>query len=339
MHGFAVVLRRLAVAIPTVIGVIVIAFVLTRLLPGDPAVYFAGPAPTAAAIADLRAKLLLDRPLPVQFAAFARDLGHGNLGKSLVTGQAVSKDLMERLPATLELTLCALLMALLVAIPLGCFAALRRGSWVDHLCRLVSTAAVSVPAFFGGLLLVFVFYYLTDLAPPPLGRMDALGFPPPARTGFLTIDTLLAGDFKAFRDVLAHLVLPAIALALSALGPVARMTRASMLSVLSSEFMRAARTYDLPGAKLLFVYGLRNALLPVVTTAGMVFSFLISSNVVIEKVFAWPGVGSYALEALVASDYAAVQGFVLALALVYVALNVAIDVLYGFIDVRVRLAS
>jgi ABC-type dipeptide/oligopeptide/nickel transport system permease component len=332
-------LSRLVLRMPALAGVILVSFALTHLLPGDPAVYFAGAAPTPEAIADLRRTLLLDRPLYVQFFAYLGDLVHGNFGRSLVTGQSVVADLSMRLPATLELTIASITLALLIALPLGIVGARRKGSAVDHVCRLVSTSALAMPAFFTALLLMFLFYYLLGLAPAPLGRLAPMAFPPPERTGFLIIDAALARDWTVLRDAAAHLVLPAVALAIAGIGPLTRVTRGAMLAVLSSDFIRAARGFDLPRWKLIYVYALRNAMLPVLTTAGFVFSFMISANVVIEKVFSWPGIGSYALEALVASDYAAVQGFVLAVATLYVFINIAIDILYGVIDVRVRLGD
>jgi ABC-type dipeptide/oligopeptide/nickel transport system permease component len=335
----ATILRRLVLGLPALFGVVVVSFALTRLLPGDPAVYFAGAAPTPEAIADLRRTLLLDRPLFQQFAAYLGDLLHGNLGRSLVTGQPVLQDLSTRFPATLELTLTAVALALLIAVPLGVAGAMRKGSGIDHIARMVSTTALSLPSFFTGLLLVFVFYYLMGIAPAPLGRLAPMSFPPPERTGFMVLDAALARDWVASRDAAAHLLLPALALAIAGVGPLTRVTRSAMLAVLSSDFIRAARAYDLPRWKLVYAYALRNAMLPVLTTAGVVFSFLISANVVVEKVFSWPGIGSYALEALVASDYAAVQGFVLTVATLYVLINIAIDILYGIVDVRVRLGG
>jgi len=333
------ILRRLVLGLPVLFGVVVVSFALTRLLPGDPAVYFAGAAPTPEAIADLRRTLLLDRPLPQQFTAYLGDLLHGNLGRSLVTGQPVLQDLSMRFPATLELTLTAITLALLIAVPLGVAGAMRKNSGIDHIARVVSTIALSMPSFFTGLLLVFVFYYLLGVAPAPLGRLAPMGFPPPEHTGFMIVDAILSRDWAACRDAAAHLLLPALALAIAGVGPLTRVTRSAMLTVLSSDFIRAARTYDLPRWKLVYAYALRNAMLPVLTTAGVVFSFLISANVIVEKVFSWPGIGSYALEALAASDYAAVQGFVLAVATLYVLVNIAIDILYGIVDVRVRLGG
>ena len=227
----------------------------------------------------------------------------------------------------------------MVALPLGVLAATRPGSWIDHLCRTLTTAGVSLPIFFTGLLLVYVFYFLLGWAPAPLGRLDAYATAPAARSGFYLIDSALAGDPATFWASWKQLVLPAITLGLFAMAPIARMTRGAMLGVLGSDFVRTARASGLGRGTVLFVYAFRNAMLPVITTLGMVFSFLLGANVLVEKVFAWPGVGSYALEALIASDYAPVQGFVLTMATLYVVLNLAIDVLYGVVDPRVRLEA
>lgn len=329
--------KRLLGALPALIGVVIVTFVLTRALPGDPAAYFAGAAGTQEAVEEIRVRLGLDRSLPEQFLFYVRDLARGDWGTSLTTGQPVLTELATRLPASLELTLCGLLLAVLVAIPLGILAATRPGSWIDHLCRGVATAGVSLPTFFTGLLLAYIFYYLLGWAPAPLGRLDPYTASPEFVTGFYLIDSLIARDLETFAASVRQLALPAITLALFVLAPLARMTRASMLSVLSADFIRAARASGLAPTTILFTYAFRNALLPVLTTLGMVFSFLLGSNVLVEKVFAWPGIGSFAIEALVASDYAPVQGFVLAMALLYVLLNLLIDIAYGLIDPRARL--
>jgi len=333
------ILRRLATAAPGIVGVVVVTFLLNRALPGDPAAFFAGPAATQQAVEEIRVKLGLDKSLPEQFVIYLRDLTRGDLGRSLTTGQPVRADLVARLPASLELTACGLVFAIVVALPLGILAATRPGSWIDHLSRLLTTAGVSLPIFFTGLLLVYVFYYLLGWAPAPLGRLDAFSTPPKTVTGALLIDSLLAGSPQLFAAAAKQLVLPTLTLGVFALAPIARMTRAAMLGVLSSDFVRTARAAGLAPGTVLYTYALRNALLPVVTLLGMVFSFLLGANVVVEKVFAWPGVGSYALEALVASDYAPVQGFVLTMATLYVLLNLTIDVLYGVIDARVRIET
>ena len=333
------ILRRLAAALPGIVGVVVVTFLLNRALPGDPAAFFAGPAATREAVEEVRVKLGLDKSLPEQFVRYVRDLARGDLGRSLTTGQPVRADLLARLPASLELTACGLLFAVAVALPLGILSATRPGSWVDHLCRVTTTAGVSLPIFFTGLLLVYVFYYLLGWAPPPLGRLDAFSSPPPTVTGAFLIDSLVAGEGALFVAAAKQLVLPTLTLGVFALAPIARMTRAAMLGVLSSDFVRTARASGLAPATVLYTYAFRNALLPVVTLLGMVFSFLLGASVVVEKVFAWPGVGSYALEALIASDYAPVQGFVLVMASLYVGLNLVIDVLYGVIDARVRIEA
>jgi ABC-type dipeptide/oligopeptide/nickel transport system permease component len=333
------IVKRMAMAIPSLIGVVIVTFLLTRALPGDPAAYFAGPAATPAAIEEVRAKLGLDKPLITQFGHYVVDLGHGNLGTSLTTGQPVVSEIESRLPASAELTLLGLLVSILIAVPLGILAATKPNSIIDHTCRVIATLGVSLPVFFTGLILVYVFYYLLGWAPAPLGRLDVFFTPPPQVTGFYLIDSLIAGDFETFMAALKQLILPALTLGIFSLAPIARMTRASMLAVLSSDFVRTARASGLSSYTVIITYAFRNAMLPVITTLGMVFSFLLGANVLVEKVFAWPGIGSYAVEALLASDFAPVQGFVLTMAVMYVAINLAIDVLYGVIDPRVRLEA
>jgi len=331
--------ERLLTVIPALIGVVIVSFLLTRILPGDTAAYFAGPAATPQAIAEVKKQLGLDRPLPEQFARYVRDLAKGDLGQSLTTGQPVLSDLASRLPASAELTLFGLILAILIAVPLGVVAAVKQGSLIDHACRIVATAGVSLPVFFTGLILVYVFYFILKIAPAPLGRLDVFATAPTTVTGFYLIDSLVARDFETFRASLTQILLPGITLAIFSLAPIARITRASMLAVLSSEFIRTAQASGLSPATVIITYAFRNAMLPVVTTLGMVFSFLLGANVLVEKVFAWPGVGSYAVEALIASDFAPVQGFVLAMAILYVILNLLIDLTYGFIDPRVRIGA
>ena len=331
--------QRLLSALPNLAGVVVITFLLTRAIPGDPAAYFAGGAATQEAVEQVRKQLGLDRPLLEQFFRYVTNLAQGDLGLSLTTGQPVLNELMTRLPASLELVLLALLLACAIAIPLGVAAATRPGSWVDQVARVVTTAGVSLPTFFTGLLLSYVFYFLLGWAPSPLGRLDPLYSPPPLVTGLYLIDAALAGDRALWWASFKQLILPVLTMTIFVLAPIARMTRASMLAVLSSDFVRTARASGLSATTVLVRYALRNALLPVVTTLGMVFGFMIGSSVVIEKVFGWPGVGSYAIDALTASDYAPVQGFVLSMGILFVLLNLLIDVLYVVIDPRVKVEA
>jgi peptide/nickel transport system permease protein len=333
------ILKRMMMAVPSLIGVVIVTFLLTRALPGDPAAYFAGPAATTEAIQQIRVKLGLDKPLYIQFVRYVEDLAHGDLGNSLTTGQPVGQEIKTRLPASAELTLLGLIVSVLIAVPLGILAATRPNSLIDHTCRVIATAGVSLPVFFTGLILIYVFYYHLGWAPPPLGRLDIFYSPPPHVTGFYLIDSLIAGDGEVFVAALKQLILPALTLAIFSLAPIARMTRASMLAVLSSDFVRTARASGLAPFTVVITYAFRNAMLPVITTLGMVFSFLLGANVLVEKVFAWPGIGSFAVEALIASDFAPLQGFVLTMAVMYVALNLLIDILYGVIDPRMRVEA
>ena len=334
-----VVATRLLSALPNLAGVVVITFLLTRALPGDPAAYFAGAAATQEAIAQVRTQLGLDKPLLEQFFLYVAGLAHGDLGLSLTTGQPVAQELLARLPASLEMVFLALLLACAIALPLGVLAATRPGSWIDQLCRLVTTAGVSLPTFFTGLLLAYVFYFLLGWAPSPMGRLDPMFSPPATVTGLYLVDAALAGDASMWWASFKQLILPVLTMAIFVLAPIARMTRASMLSVLSADFIRTARASGLSSGTVLVTYALRNALLPVVTTLGMVFGFMLGSSVIVEKVFGWPGVGSYAIDALTASDYAPVQGFVLAMGVLFVLLNLAVDLLYGLIDPRVSVEA
>jgi len=328
--------RRLLEAVPALIGIVVVTFLLTRALPGDPAVLFAGPTADEKTIAEVRQALGFDKPLVTQFGIYLKMLATGDLGQSISTGQSVAKELLYRLPASMELTFAALILAIVVALPMGIYAATRPNSLYDHACRLVTTAGVSMPPFFTGLLLVYIFYAQLGWAPSPMGRLSILHSAPPAVTGFYTIDALLAGEPSIAAAALAQLVLPAATLALFTLAPIARMARASMLQVLSSDFIRTARAAGLTRRQVLWTYAFRNAVLPVITTIGMLLSFMLGANVLVEKVFSWPGIGSFALDALVASDYAAVQGFVLTMAVLFVLLNLLIDIIYMMVEPRVR---
>ncbi|ABM04151.1 ABC transporter D-Ala-D-Ala-binding inner membrane protein [Psychromonas ingrahamii 37] len=328
------ILKRLLLAIPTLLGVLVISFSLTRALPGDPAVYFAGAMADEASIQQVREQLGLDRTLAYQFIAYCKNLAQGELGQSLSTGQSVSSEISTRLPASLELTLFALFIALVTSIPLGILSALKPNTWIDHLCRILVTAGASTPIFFSGLFLMFVFYYLLGWAPSPIGRLDFIYLAPTHVTGFFTIDALLEADFETFYAALSQLILPAITLALCALAPIARMTRSSMITALGSEYVKAAKANGIKSSVRIYVYALQNASLPLLTVIGLVFGFLLGGNVLVEKVYSWPGVGTFAIDALVASDYAAIQGFVLIMAVLFVSLNLIIDILYTLFDPR-----
>src|ERR1700737_892247 len=255
--------RRFLSSLPALFGVLVFTFLLMRVLPGDPAVFFAsGPNAGKEEIEAIRKQMGLNKPVPEQLMLYLYDVGRGNLGRSMMTGQLVTKDLRDRLPAWLELTLTALLIALVSAVPLGVLAALRPGSLIDHGVRLFCALGVCVPTFVSGLLLIYVFYYLLGLAPDPTGRIDVFTSLPPARPGFLTVDFLLAGDVDGWWTAFRQLILPAATMALFVIAPLARITRASMLVSLGSDFVRTARSVGLSWWRIVFTSALRNPTLP-----------------------------------------------------------------------------
>lgn len=332
MNG--IVLRLLS-AIPTLFGVVLVTFLLTRVLPGDPAVFFASnPSMTAQDIEAVRQSLGLDKSLPEQFLIYLGNLLQGDLGNSISTGQKVVTEFANRLPASAELTFLAFFIAVGVSLPLGIAAALRPGSLIDHLSRLIATLGVSMPTFVTGLLLIFLFYFVLGVSPEPIGRLDPFMFEPDKVTGFYTIDALVVGDFELFAAALKQMILPAVTMALFALAPLTRMARASMLEVLGSEFIRTARASGLSRRKIIMTYAFRNALLPIVTTMGMTFSYMLGANVLVERVFSWPGVGAFAVDSIINLDYAPLQGFMLVMAGVFILVNLTTDVVVTLIDPR-----
>ena len=327
---------RVLAAAPILAGAVVVTFLIMRVLPGDPAALLAsGPGAGPAEIAELKHQMGLDRPLPEQLAIYARAVVAGDLGRSFTTGRPVAADLAERLPASLELTFVALALAALVGLPLGVVAALRPGSWIDQASRAVSVIGAALPAFVVGLALIYVFYFGLGVAPEPIGQIDPWLTPPRVVTGVLLIDSLLAHNGAAFLSALARLALPAATMALFALAPLVRITRAAMIETLSSDYLKAARALGLPRRTILLHYALSNAAAPILTALGMVFSYMLGANVLVEKLFAWPGISAYAVDALMAADYAPVQGFVLTVAILFTLVNLGVDILHGLVDPRV----
>ncbi len=320
-------------SIVSLFGAVLVTFVVTHLLPGNPVLVHAG-FKNPSTIKFLEKQMGPDQPLPVQFGLYMAGLVHGDLGQSWYTGNPVTLDLNQRLPASLELAAFSTVLALLIAIPLGIISAIKRDSIWDHLTRMLGVGGVSMPVFWVGLVLVFVFYYTLHIAPAPLGRIDTFAQTPPARTGLFTIDSLLAGDISTFEDALGHMVLPGITLAQVVMVPIMRITRASMLEALGQPYIRTARAAGLPYREIV-LDALHNSLINVLTIGGLVLGYLIGGAVLVEKVYAWPGMGQYALNALLENDYSAVQGFILAITTIYILLNLVIDVLYAVIDPRI----
>jgi len=330
-------LRRLLLAAVTLVGVVIAVFVMTHLLPSDPAALRAGPLATEELIAQYRQEMGLDRPLYVQFANYAGLLVRGDLGVSWRTEQPVLEELGQRLPATLELAATAFVLALGIGLTLGILGAVYSGSWIDHAARILATLGASLALFWLALVGVHVFYYTLGWAPPPLGRLT-VGVPkPPNVTGLFVVDSLLAGDLETAVDAANHLWLPALTLAFVVSAPIIKTMRGAMLDTLSADYVRTARATGVSPRRVILVDALRNAFIPVLTTLGIVFGYLMAGNVIVERVFSWPGIGQYAWTALITNDFNAVQGFVLLIAIVYVMLNLSIDLAYGFIDPRIRL--
>lgn len=326
---------RLLAAIPTLAGVVVVTFLVTRVLPGDPAVFLAAnPSMGAADIAELRESLGLDRSLWQQFTLYLGNLVRGDLGHSISTGQSVAAEFARRLPASAELALAALLLAVLLALPLGLLAAMRPGSVADLFARGLAALGNAMPAFVTGLLLIHLFYVLAGVAPEPIGRLDPFLPPPPRLTGFLVVDSVLAGDGAALVSALRQLILPALSMALFAAAPLLQMTRAAMADALASDHIRAARAAGITPWRIVTVLALRGAMVPVVTTAGVVFSYMLGASVLIERVFAWPGIGAFALDSVIALDYAPLQGFMLLVAALFVVVNLAADIACVLLDPR-----
>ncbi|MET4803936.1 ABC transporter permease [Bradyrhizobium sp. LB11.1] len=336
MGFFNYVMRRFALALPTLFGVSLICFTLTYLLPGNPAMVKAGPFATPEHLAEMEHQMGLDRPFPEQYYRYVTGIFKGDLGESASTGRPVSQDFLQRLPATLELNLASLLIAIVIGLPLGVLSAVHRDTLIDHIGRVVGIMGVAMPSFLTGLLFVYVFFYLLNLAPSPLGRLGS-GIEPPAHvTGLYVIDSLITGNWTTLWSSLHQLMLPAATLGLSAIAPVARMVRSTMLEILESDYIKAAWAAGLPRRTVIYRDALRNALIPVITISGIVFGFLMAGNAVVESVFSWPGIGNYAVTALLTKDSAPIQSFILFVAVTCVIVNMAVDIAYGLVDPRIR---
>ncbi len=331
MRIAALILVRVAWLAPTLAGLVAIVFVISRVIPSDPVALLAGETASRAQIELLRQKLGLDRPLPRQLLDYYGQLARGDLGTSLFTTRAVWDDLSARLPATMELTIAAMILAVALGIPLGVAAALYRNRAADHALRVVSVAGLALASFW--LALMLQLFFAMDLRWLPL-QARITGFPPPPITGFYVIDAVLEGNFKRLGDVFAHLILPAVTLAIPALATVVRFTRSGVLETLQLPFVTYQRAMGIPAGLIVWKYVLRNSLVSTVTQIGLLFGILLAGAVVIETVFQWPGIGAYAFEAILHSDYAAVMGFTVYAGVVFGIVNLIVDILHAVLDPR-----
>ena len=327
--------RRIVGIAAVMVGVSIITFAISHVVPADPVAAALGDHATDQQIAAFRAEYHLDRPLPEQYLTYVTGLVHGDLGRSIRTRRPVSDDLFDSFPATIELSLAALIVAIVVGIPAGVWSAIFRGRLPDHLVRLLSLIGGSIPVFWLGLIVIGLFYYQLGWLPGG-ARIDTFVTPPPTRTGLFVIDSLIAGDFEALRSSLLHLVLPALTLGYFSTAVVARMTRSSMLEVLGQDYMRTARAKGLGERVVILRHGLRNALIPTVTILGLTFGSLLSGAVLTETIFSWPGLGRYATAAAIALDFPAVLGVTLLAAIVYPVGNLVVDIAYFWLDPRTQ---
>jgi peptide/nickel transport system permease protein len=331
------VLRRLAALLMLLVGITLIAFLLTHLVPGDPvAANLSQQAVSDPEIVQaFKEKNGLDKPLPVQYVTYLEGLTHGDLGLSQQTQKPVREDLGEFVPATIELAVTAILISVLVGVPLGILAAVRRNTWLDQVLRVVTLSGVSVPTFWLALVSYYVLFFKLGLVPGG-GRLDPGVDPPVHHTGFYTLDALLDGDPGLFGEALRHLLLPALVLAMFTISLLTRFTRASMLEVLNNDYVRTARAKGLPERVVVFRHVVRPALLPILTVFGVAFGSLLSGTVLVEKIFSWPGIGQYAYNSALALDLPSIMGVCLVVAVIYVGINFAVDIAYGLVDPRIR---
>ena len=328
-------LRRLALIPPLLIGVSLLLFILTHLIPADPAKLIAGEHAGPEAVAAVRHAFGLDRPLPEQYLIYLEKLAHGNLGVSMLTNTPVLSDLLAYFPATIELTAAAMFLTVVLGVPLGIISAVRAGSPIDLVAQVLSVSGLSFPIFFFGILLQLVFVRTLGWFPLS-GRLAITALPPPHITGLYAVDSLLTGNIGDFWSTLRHLALPSLALALTSLAPTVRITRSTMMEALSQDYIRTAWAKGLVSSRVFVHHGLRNALIPVITVLGLYTSGLLGGVFLVELIFDWPGVGLYSVNAITAFDYSAIMGTSLLLTLTFVLVNLGVDLLYAVIDPRIR---
>jgi len=337
MNIYTFTVRRLLLLIPVLIGITLVAFVVSHAVPADPVISNLGQRAQddPSIVGRYRHQWGLDQPLPVQYGIYVRNLLHGDLGVSITSRRPVTTDLRQYFPATLELSTAATLFSLIIGIPLGVLAAVRRNRPADHISRVISLIGISTPVFWLGLLALILFYYHLGWFPGS-GEIDVGIRTPHIITGMLAVDSLIEGDWQAFGNSLWHLVLPAVVLGSYTLGIVTRMTRGSMLEVLTQDYIRTARAKGLRAGTVVFRHGLRNAIMPTLTLVGLAYGSLLSGAVLTETIFSWPGIGRYATMTAGTLDFPAIMGVALLTAFLFVILNLIVDVLYGVLNPQIR---
>ena len=335
MRLLVLLLHRLLWFVPTLLGLLVVTFAISHVIPADPVALIAGETATPAQVDALRKQLGYDRPLPVQFVEYVARLVRGDMGPSLYTTRPIADDLASRLPATIELTLVAMIVSIVLGIPLGVVSAVWRNSFLDHALRVITVSGLAIASFWLGIMLQLLFSM--RLGWTPLGARIQ-GFPPRGVTGLYLLDAALTGDWAGFTAAASHLALPAATLAFPALAPLVPFTRAGVLDVMQSNFVLYERAMGLPRSVIVWKYILRNALTSTVTQIGLLFGILLAGAVVTETVFDWPGIGTYAVNSIIRSDYNAVMGFTVWAGVIFIVVNLLVDVAHTFIDPRERTA-
>ena len=330
-------IKRLVLLVPVLIGVTMLTFFITHVIPGDPITMALGPMATQEQRISFHEKMGMDKPLVVQYGIYLNKVLHGDLGVSIRTKGPVLDDLRAYFPATFELTIGAMIVCILFGIYLGIISAVRRNQPIDHMVRTFSLLGVSVPIFWLGFMLLILFYGRFPILPGG-GRISSLITPPTPITGLYLIDSILTGNWLTFKDSLYHLILPVFTLGFCYIALISRMTRSSMLEVLHQDYIRTAKTKGFSEKGVIRYHAFRNALIPVVTSAGMLFAQLMSGTILAEMTFSWPGIGLYAQQSIMYLDYNAIMGFVLVVAFIYAIVNFIIDILYVIIDPRIKLA-
>jgi ABC-type dipeptide/oligopeptide/nickel transport system permease component len=333
MRMLAMIARRCLWIAPTLFGLLLIVFTVSHVIPSDPARVMAGENASAEQVAAIRHQYGLDLPLPVQFLHYVEGVITGDMGISLFTQRPVAEDLLSRLPATMELALFAMVLAIVAGVPLGVVAALRRNSWLDHLVRIVTVAGLAMAAFWLAILLQLLFSMWLGLTPVQ-GRIDGWG--PDPITGFFTIDAVIRGDWDTLGQAIRHLLLPTLTLALPAVATIVRFTRAGMINVMSSNFVFYQTAMGIPRRRIVWKYLTRAALIGTLTQIGLIFGNLIAGAVVVETVFDWPGLGSFAVNSILHSDYNAVMSFTVFTGVVFILTNLAVDIAQALLDPRGR---
>lgn len=331
MRALVLTVNRMIWLVPTLLGLLVITFTISHLIPADPIAFIAGDNATAEQIAALKAKFGVDRPVIEQLWNYILGVFQGDFGVSLYTQRPIVDDLIGRLPATLELAFVAIVMSAIIGIPLGVIAAVNRNSWLDHLLRIFTVSGLAIAAFW--LAILFQLLFAMEWGVTPLqGRIDGWG--PDAVTGFFLIDSLIMGDLELFWSVVHHMILPAVTLGFPAMATVMRFTRAGVLDAINSNYVDYQQAMGVPRRVIIWRYVLRNALIGTVTQLGLIFGNLIANAVVVEAVFNWPGLGLYAVNSILQSDYNAIMGFTLTMGTVFIVANLLVDISHGLIDPR-----